>query len=131
MPLYVYILAGLLAVSAGFGSGWKVRAWKAGNDVAAMQEQAAKDAAKRFEHATAAAAGYEVTRAKERERTVYVTREVEREVRIAGECARTELPSSLRDALVAAAADPDQPVAARAMPAAPAASAGDVGRRGD
>lgn len=128
--VWIYLSAGLAALAIGFSGGWKVATWRADANAVEVQRQTVAEAARRFEHATASAAAYEVQREAQRVRTITVTREVQREVLADADCSARALPDGLRDALTAAAADADQPRAAGAVPAAPAASAGDVGGSG-
>lgn len=132
MPIWLYAAAAMLAVSIGFGSGWKVRAWKAGNDEAESTMAAAKELAARNDRAMGAAVAFEAVREKQRVRTITITREVEREVKAdPGGCSASLLPAGLRDALTrAVAGDDSSPLPAGPVPATPAASAGDLGGRG-
>lgn len=129
--MWIYVAAALAALAMGFGSGWKVAAWRADSQAAELQRQVAADAARRFEHATSAARQYEAAREAQRVRTVTITREVQREVLADADCSVRDLPLGLRSALErAAGAHAGQPGAAGALPAAPAASAPDLGRSG-
>lgn len=74
--MWIYAAAGLAALAIGFTSGWRVATWRADAQAAELQRQTAADAARRFEHATAAARTYEATREAQRVRTITVTREV-------------------------------------------------------
>ena len=53
--LQAQIIAALVAVALAFGTGWKVRAWRADHDDLARVELAAADAAKRAARADGAA----------------------------------------------------------------------------
>jgi hypothetical protein len=129
--LWTHAAAAALALALGFGAGWRVQGWRATATAAEHEQQAAQDAARRFEHATAAAATYEVAREAQRVRTVTITREVQREVQADPDCSVRPMPDGLRSALEhASAAGADQPVAVGPVPAAPAASAGDLGGSG-
>lgn len=129
----MYAAAALVALSIGFGSGWKVRAWKAGNDEAESTMAAAKELAARNDKAMGAAVAFESVREKQRVRTITITREVEREVKAdPGGCAAVELPAGLRDALTRAVSGDDSlAVPAGPVPAASAASTADVGGFGN
>jgi len=76
--MYVYLLAALLALSVGFGSGWKVRAWKASSDDADRVSQVAHDAAVKAERVDTAATAHEAFKAAVQVREHIVYREVER-----------------------------------------------------
>jgi hypothetical protein len=129
--MWVYAAAAIAALSIGFAGGWRVATWRADAEAAELQRQTAADAARRFEHATAAARTYEATREAQRVRTVTVTREVAREVQADVDCAARDLPLSLRSALErAAGSHADQPGPARPLLTAPAASAANLGRPG-
>jgi hypothetical protein len=75
--MWVYVAAALLALSIGFGSGWKVRAWKAGADDVERAEQQAKDQLRRVEHVDQAAQAHEDFKAAAEVRWRTVTKEVE------------------------------------------------------
>jgi len=62
MALWVYVAAGIALLGLGFSGGWKTATWRADAHAAEVQRQAAADAARRFEHATAAAERFEVAR---------------------------------------------------------------------
>ena len=129
--MWVYLAAGLMALALGFTGGWKTATWRADAEAAELQRQTAADAARRFEHATAAARTYEVAREAQRVRTITITREVEREVRADTDCAVRPVPDGLRIALERAAEGAtDQPGTDGAMPPASGASAPDMGGRG-
>ena len=78
--IWTHAAAALLAAVLAFGSGWQVRAWKAGNDDAARLEQQLRDTHRRAEHADRAAAGNEQQRAALRRQVQIITREVDRVV---------------------------------------------------
>ena len=107
--IYTYAIAGLIALVVGFTSGWKVATWRAESNASELVAAQAHDALVRQEHASGAATQYEVAKAAQRTRTIYVTRDVERAVQGDPDCSGKPLPSSLRDALSRAAANTDQP----------------------
>ena len=78
--MWVYLAVALAALAVGFGSGWQVRAWKAGSDHVEEVAQAAHDVAVRAEHVDSSAVAHEQYKAaaSARERIVY--KEVERVV---------------------------------------------------
>lgn len=78
--LWQYLAGGLIVFGAGFGSGWQVRAWKAGADDADRLEQAALDAKRKYENADRAGQQYEGQRAGAQARERIVIQEVERVV---------------------------------------------------
>lgn len=78
--MYVYLTGALVLSVACFGSGWKVRAWKADADDRVAIEQSARDAQRRAEHADTAAVGYEVAKATQDVRERVVIKEVVRVV---------------------------------------------------
>ena len=129
--MWVYVAAALIAAAVGFTSGWKVRDWKAGADTAARLVAENKDALRRSEHAQDAAVNYEKTKVVQRTNTVYLTREVERELKADVDCAVRDIPDGLRDALYSAATGIDQPIPDLPLPAASAASAARVGGSGN
>ena len=129
--MWVYVAAALVAVAIGFTSGWKVRDWKAGSDTAARLVAENKDALKRTEHAQNAATNYEKVKVQQRTNTVYLTREVERELKADVDCSARDIPAGLRDALYSAATGIDQPIPDLPLPAASAASAARVGGSGN
>lgn len=131
MPIYVYVFAALIVFGAGASSGWKVRDWKAGNDIAESTMQAAKELASRNEKASGAAVKFEATREAQRKRGIVTAREVEREVKADLDCSVRELPAGLRDALTRAVTGDDGSGSADStLPALPTSPASDVGRRG-
>ena len=80
--IWVYAGAAVAAVAIGFGGGWQVRSWKAGNDQAAALELAARDAARQAERTDTAAVTYETKRAAGQTRTRVITKEVDRVVEV-------------------------------------------------
>ncbi len=120
----------VLALILGAVPAWRLTAMHYEHVIDVAAREAAEAVAEANMNALASAAAYEEVRAKARVRTVTLTREIEREVRSDLDCSARPLPDGLRVALTNAAADADQPGAARAMPAASAASASDVGRSG-
>lgn len=76
--IWTHAAAALLAATLAFGSGWKVRDWKAGADRTADIEQRNRDALRRAEHVDQAAVGYEVKREAGQQRQRVIIQEVER-----------------------------------------------------
>lgn len=56
IPPWIYLAVALAIGAAGFGGGWKVRAWKAASDERAQIEQMNRDQLRRTEQASKAAA---------------------------------------------------------------------------
>ncbi len=127
---WLYPVMFALGLALGGTGGWRLTTMHYEHviDVAAREAAAAVAAANI--KAQGAAAGYETVRAAQRVRTITITREVEREVKADPDCSARALPDGLRDALTAASADAGEPISDSAVPAAVAASAGDVGRPG-
>jgi len=121
--LYTHAAAALIAMVIGFGSGWQVRNWKAGNDRAAELDLQAREQARDAIRVDTAASGYETQRAASQQRQRVITRTVERIVREpfyapgAGACLDD---GGLR--ILAAAVSASDP-AGEPAPALPAASA--------
>jgi len=121
--LWHYAVGALVALSVGFGSGWQVRSWKAGNDRAAELDLQAREAARDAQRVDTVATGYEAQRATGQQRQRVITRTVERIVRepfYAPGAASCLDPDGLR-ILAAAVAGTDP--ASQPAPALPAASA--------
>lgn len=77
------------------------------------------------------AADYEMWKANNRPRTITVTKEVASAVQADPDCSAKPLPDQLRDALTAAGANADQPLAADAVPAPRSTGAFDLGSAGN
>lgn len=80
VPLSWTLACATVACSLAFGSGWQVRAWKAGADRTAELNLQARELARDTLRIDGAAAGYEGKRAAGQQRTRIITREVERVV---------------------------------------------------
>jgi len=123
-----------IAAAAGFvlglGSAWKLTSMHYEHRIDVAAREAAELVAAANQKAQNAAADYEVWASLQRPKTITLTREVQREVLADVDCSARPLPDGLRDALTNAAADADQPGAADAVPAAPAAGADDLRGRG-
>ena len=119
----------LAALLTGLGGGYKLTAMHYQHREAVAASEHAVAVEKANDNAEAAAELYEEAKAKQRVRTVTVTREVEREVKVDTVCASVKLPDGLHDALTRAG-QPDQPEPDGAVPAVPAPSIGDLGGLG-
>ena len=80
--MYTYAATALVAIALGFGSGWTVRTWKAGNDRAAELDLQAREQARDAIRVDVAATGYETQRAAGQQRQRVITREVDRVVEV-------------------------------------------------
>ncbi len=120
-----YLIALLLGVVIGGAGSWKATSMHYEHlaSVAAREAQQKVDAAN--QRAENAASDWEVWASLQKPKTVTLIREVEREIAADSDCSTRALPDGLRDSLTRAGADHDQPVVADAVPAAPAATAGD------
>lgn len=128
VPPWVYLAGGALALTASFGAGWQVRAWKSDSDELEQVTvtQAAIDAQRRL--ADAAAMGFEDARAAlgaQSYDTQTIIRETFREISVPAECA---VPDAVADSLRtsvettnrAVAGEPPREVPAAAAPTGPA-----------
>lgn len=80
--MYTYAATALVAIALGFGSGWKVRDWKASADQAAQAERMREDEIAAREAQDRAATSYETKRAAGQQRQRVITREVDRVVEV-------------------------------------------------
>ncbi len=103
---------------ASFLAGWQVRDWKAGADDSERTEQAAREGARRLEHASMQSVTYEGQRAAQSARRRAAAPAIERVViRQSGDCLDDPGMSLLADEITRAGA------AGQPRPALPAASA--------
>ena len=119
----------LAALLTGLGGGYKLTAMHYQHREAVAASEHAVAVEKANDNAEAAAELYEEAKAKQRVRTVTVTREVAHAVQNDPGCSNQSLPDSVRDALTRAG-QPDQPEPDGAVPAVPAPSIGDLGGLG-
>jgi hypothetical protein len=130
MNLTIAGIALAVAMALGGAGGYKATRAHYEHVIEAAAALAAAEVAAANDRAASAAADYETWAARQRPRTVTVTREIEREVKADVDCSARPLPAGLRDALTQAAADADQPVADGAVPAASGAGIGNLWGRG-
>ena len=78
--IWTHVAAAILALVLGFGSGWKVRAWKAGADDAQRIEAEQSDAAKARGHAAQVVEAHEAKREAREQQARIIEREVTRVV---------------------------------------------------
>lgn len=131
MNLLAILISALAIFAAGGAASYKATSLYYEHEIDTAKSKAQKAVDDANQKAINAADDYEVWASLQRPRTITITREVEREVKADSDCSARALPDGLRDTLTAAAAaDTDQPRADGAVPPAPGASAGDVGRFG-